>query len=161
MCRARKETFLLRCNVNTKLWRALLVVWMGSCLALSGHAGTQDKQQAELEQLKRLLPPSAALDRLLDKYGYLPPDFDALPSLAYPVDFNEILAAAAPRRMLVVSPAFDWHVTPRDVLRAADMARRAYLLLGAGERLQVQSPERILEFDNDMQKQVIAWLNKP
>ena len=78
-----------------------------------------------------------------------------------PVDFNKILAAAAPRRMPVVSPAFDWHERPRDVLRAVDMARRAYLLLGAGDRLQIQSPERILQFDNDMQRQVIAWLNKP
>jgi dienelactone hydrolase len=78
-----------------------------------------------------------------------------------PVDFNEILAAAAPRRMLVVSPAFDWHETHQDVLRAVDMARRVYRLLGAGDRLQLQSPERILQFDNDMQTQVIEWIKNP
>jgi hypothetical protein len=78
-----------------------------------------------------------------------------------PVDFNEILAAVAPRRMLVVSPTDDWHETHPDVLRAVNMARRAYLLLGQDDRLQIQSPERILEFDRDMQTQVIAWLKNP
>jgi hypothetical protein len=35
------------------------------------------------------------------------------------------------------------------------------LLLGAGDRLQIQSPDRIMEFDNEMQTQVIDWLKKP
>jgi dienelactone hydrolase len=78
-----------------------------------------------------------------------------------PVDFNEILAAAAPRRMLVVSPTLDWHETHQDVQRAVEMARKAYQLLGAGDRIQMQSPEQFLQFDNAMQTQVINWLKNP
>ncbi len=78
-----------------------------------------------------------------------------------PVDFNEILAAAAPHRMLVVSPTINWHETHQDVQQAVDMARKAYVLVGAGDRLQMQSPEKILQFDNEMQDQVINWLKNP
>jgi pimeloyl-ACP methyl ester carboxylesterase len=78
-----------------------------------------------------------------------------------PVDFNEVLAAIAPRRAMVVAPTVDWHETHQDVVRAVEMARQAYLLLGAGDRLQIQSPDRIMEFDNEMQTQVIDWLKKP
>jgi hypothetical protein len=78
-----------------------------------------------------------------------------------PVDFNEILAAVAPRRMLVVSPTLDWHEIHQDVVRALDMARRAYMLLGAEDRLQIQSPEGFMQFDNDRQTEVIDWLKHP
>ena len=78
-----------------------------------------------------------------------------------PVDFNEILAAAAPRRMLVLAPTLNWHETHQDVQRAVDMARKAYELLGAGDRIQMQSPEQILRFNDEMQTRVIDWLKKP
>jgi dienelactone hydrolase len=78
-----------------------------------------------------------------------------------PVDFNEILAGAAPRRMLVMSPTINWHETHQDVQKAVDMARKAYELLGAGQGIEMQSPEGILQFDNGMQSEVIRWLKNP
>jgi dienelactone hydrolase len=45
-----------------------------------------DKQQEELAQLRKVLPASLAFDRWLATFGYLPPDFDALPAAAYPQD---------------------------------------------------------------------------
>ncbi len=75
-----------------------------------------------------------------------------------PVDFNEILAAVAPRRMLVVAPTLDWHATHADIALAVEMAGKAYALLGAPNGLHLHSPVRFIEFNNDMQAQVIAWL---
>src|SRR5208282_5046881 len=78
-----------------------------------------------------------------------------------PVDFNEILAAAAPRRLLVLAPAMNWHDTHQDVQQAVDMAPKAYALLGAGDQIQIQSPARIPQYDNVTQAEVIDWLKKP
>jgi pimeloyl-ACP methyl ester carboxylesterase len=78
-----------------------------------------------------------------------------------PVDFNEILAGCAPQRMLVLSPTINWHETHQDVQQAVDMARKAYELLGAADRLQMQSPDVMLRFNDEMQTRVIDWLKKP
>jgi len=94
-------------------------------------------------------------------YGWLPRlgEFVGKEAKA-PVDFNEILAAAAPRRMLVVAPKLDWHATHADVVSAVQMAQRAYELVGAKDALQIISPERFLEFNNAMQDEVIGWLSQ-
>jgi hypothetical protein len=77
-----------------------------------------------------------------------------------PVDFNEIIAAIAPRRVLVLSPTMDWHETHQDVQKAVDMARKAYDLLGAGKQLQMESPVRMLQFDEPTQTDVVKWLKQ-
>ncbi len=74
-----------------KLLLALFGAWLGFSLALCARADAQDKQRAELQQLKQLLPPSPAFDRWLDKFGCLPPDFDALPSVPYPQDIMTLV----------------------------------------------------------------------
>ena len=61
-----------------------LPLLLGLLLPALAVGASRDKQLAELEQLRHVLPPSPAFDQWLDTFGYLPPDFDALPSQPYP-----------------------------------------------------------------------------
>lgn len=75
-----------------------------------------------------------------------------------PVDFNEILAAVAPRSALVVAPKLDRHATLADVLNAVRSAQELYKLLGAEDGLQVQTPDEENRLTDPIQGDVIAWL---
>lgn len=76
-----------------------------------------------------------------------------------PLDFDAILASAAPRPMLVVAPTRDWHATHEDVAAAVTAARGAYASRGAADALSIQSPDRWIEFNPSMQAQVVQWLS--
>ena len=86
MRRTPNPLLKLRNHDRRHFWRGLLFAWLGLGLTLCGRAALQEKERAELEQLKRLLPACEAFDRWLEKYGYLPPDYDALPAQPYPQD---------------------------------------------------------------------------
>jgi len=75
-----------------------------------------------------------------------------------PVDFNEILAAVAPRKFLVVQPKLDRHNTLKDVLKAVAGARGVYELCGAGDSLAVQTPRDWNRLTNRVQQPAIDWL---
>jgi dienelactone hydrolase len=49
-------------------------------------AASNELQLAELKQLRSVLPRSEIFEQWLQKYGYLPPDFDTLLSAPYPED---------------------------------------------------------------------------
>jgi dienelactone hydrolase len=59
-------------------------------LAAHAHADEADKVRAELEQLRQVLPSSGAFDGWLESFSYLPPDFNALPTVPYPQDLLTI-----------------------------------------------------------------------
>ena len=84
MRRTPNPLLKLRNHDRRHFWRGLLFAWLGLGLTLCGRAALQEKERAELEQLKRLLPACEAFDRWLEKYGYLPPDYDVLPAQPYP-----------------------------------------------------------------------------
>jgi len=77
-----------------------------------------------------------------------------------PIDFDEILAAAAPKPMLVIAPQRDWHSTHADVTAAVSSARKAYDDKSAADRLSLESPDRWLEYNRLMQAQTVAWLRR-
>ncbi|MGE5611313.1 MAG: dienelactone hydrolase family protein [Bacillota bacterium] len=60
-------------------------------IAIASHSLAQERQQAELKTLKAMLPPSQAFDVWLEKTRYLPPDFDALPTIPYPQDLLTVM----------------------------------------------------------------------
>ena len=62
---------------------------------------------------------TGGIRRWSELYGWLP---ELGPYIGHeskiPVDFDEILAAAAPKPMLVIAPTLDWHADHADVARA-------------------------------------------
>jgi dienelactone hydrolase len=78
-----------------------------------------------------------------------------------PVDFPEILAAIAPRPLLVVAPTLDWHHPQSNVAQAVAVAQGAYGLVQAGDKLQLYSPACLAEFNNDIQTHITRFLEAP
>jgi poly(3-hydroxybutyrate) depolymerase len=76
-----------------------------------------------------------------------------------PIDFDQILAAAAPRPMLVMAPTRDWHTTHADVVAAVSAAQALYVRYDGAGKLTLQSPDRWLEFNRSMQAQTADWLH--
>lgn len=75
-----------------------------------------------------------------------------------PVDFDEILAAVAPRPALVVSPTLDRYATHADVLSAIASAGQVYTLYSATDALQNYSPKLFNSFQPEMHRYVVDWL---
>lgn len=71
---------------------------------------------------------------LLPKLGF----FTGQPS-RLPVDYDEILAAIAPRPVQVVAPELDRHNPVDRVKQSVEASRRAYALLGAESALEINS----------------------
>jgi len=104
--------------------------------------------------------PTGGMRRWSHFYGWLPRLglFAERPAKA-PVDFAEIIAAIAPRPVLIIAPTDDWHANHKDVVAAVEQARKAYALAGAAGQLTLSTPERWCEFNNDMQTEVVNWIN--
>ena len=76
-----------------------------------------------------------------------------------PYDFHEILACIAPRPMLVIAPTWDQYANHTDISRCMEEVKKAYTLLGAGEKVTYHAPDDYNRFSPAMQKQVIDWLS--
>ena len=63
------------------------------------QAASQDQQLARLRQLQSVLPPNPVFDQWLEKFGYLPPDFDSLPSVPYPQDLLTVVREGKPHHI--------------------------------------------------------------
>jgi hypothetical protein len=57
-----------------------------------------------------------------------------------PVDFDEILAAVAPRPVLIAAPELDRYARVDDVRSEVDQSRRAYASLDRPEALPLETP---------------------
>jgi len=73
-------------------------------------------------------------------------------------DYDEILAAVAPRPALVMAATLDRYHPVEDVRDAVAGARKAYELLGAAGSLELQTPVDFNRFEADRQQQLIEWL---
>ena len=76
------------------------------------------------------------------------------------VDYDEILAAAAPRPALVIAATLDRYHPAEDVDLAVEGARQAYALLGAAAALELQTPVDFNRFEADRHQDLIDWLAK-
>lgn len=89
-----------------------------------------------------------------------------LPRLGYfigheervPFDFDEVMALAAPKPMLVVAPKLDRYVRVEDVEREVRAARRVYEITGGPEALTFETPEDINRFSHKTQRRALEWL---
>lgn len=93
------------------------------------------------------------LHGLLPRLGYFAGYEDRVP-----FDFDEVLAAVAPRAALVVTPTLDRYARLRDAQREIESSQQVYALLGAPQALTVAAPVDINKFTSRTQKIVFDWL---
>lgn len=75
-----------------------------------------------------------------------------------PVDFNEIIAAIAPRPVFVVAPEFDKDAHLNDVRHCIEQAAGIYKLYDSGVKLQLDIPNDINRFSPKMREKTYEWL---
>ena len=75
-----------------------------------------------------------------------------------PVDYDEVLALAAPRPVLVVAPTRDRYAPVEDVRRVVEASRGVYRLLGREDALELETPVDINRFSRKTQERVFDWL---
>ena len=76
-----------------------------------------------------------------------------------PYDFDGLIAAIAPRPVLVVEPAMDRISTPADVRAAVAQARKVYALYNAGDRLALYEPQDYTRLTTPTQNWAVSWMN--
>jgi pimeloyl-ACP methyl ester carboxylesterase len=75
-----------------------------------------------------------------------------------PVDYDEVLALAAPRPVLVVAPTRDRYAPVEDVRRVVEASRGVYRQLGREGALELDTPVDINRFSRKTQERVFDWL---
>jgi dienelactone hydrolase len=75
-----------------------------------------------------------------------------------PFDFDEVLALAAPKPVLLVAPELDRYARVADVRREMEGPKKVYDLLGHPEALQFETPMDINRFPRRMQEHAFDWL---
>ena len=76
-----------------------------------------------------------------------------------PFDFDEILAAVAPRRTLIVAPTLDRYAPLADVQWEVERARKVYARLGNEDALQFETPLAFNSFTPSIEEAVFDWLD--
>ena len=76
-----------------------------------------------------------------------------------PLDFDEVLAAVAPRQTLIVAPTLDRYAPLADVQFVVERARKVYARLGKEAALQLQTPVAFNSFTPPMKEAVLDWLS--
>ncbi|HEY3901402.1 MAG TPA: prolyl oligopeptidase family serine peptidase [Chthoniobacter sp.] len=77
-----------------------------------------------------------------------------------PFDFDELLAALAPRPVFISAPLQDANFRAASVDRITTAARQVYTLYGAPEALLVEHPEGQHDFPDAMREKAYAFLTK-
>lgn len=77
-----------------------------------------------------------------------------------PYDYDELIAAIAPRPVMVVSPTFARDANPADVRTAVEAARLVYELYDAEEQLALDEPWDYTRLPTSTQNRAIEWLNR-
>ncbi|MFW5901254.1 MAG: alpha/beta fold hydrolase [bacterium] len=77
-----------------------------------------------------------------------------------PYDFHEILAAIAPRPLLIVAPTWDQYASFPDVKNCVEKVRKVYDLYHQKDNLQLYAPVDYNRFSDEMKEQVVRWLKE-
>ena len=75
-----------------------------------------------------------------------------------PYDYDELIAAIAPRPVLVVQPSMDRDATPADVHAAVERARHIYSLYSAADKLALDEPNDYQRLPAATQDRALDWL---
>jgi len=77
-----------------------------------------------------------------------------------PYDYDDLLAAIAPRPVLVVQPLMDRDATPADVRAAVEQARKVYAAQGSANNLALDEPHDYQRLPAATQTRAIEWMAK-
>jgi pimeloyl-ACP methyl ester carboxylesterase len=77
-----------------------------------------------------------------------------------PFDFHEILAAIAPRPVLVVAPAWDQYASFFDIQQCIGEVKKVYDLYKEKEKIELFAPEDYNRFSEEMRNKVISWMKQ-
>jgi dienelactone hydrolase len=75
-----------------------------------------------------------------------------------PYDYDELIAAIAPRPVYVLSPQFDRDATPADVRLAVEQAKKIYRLYNAEDNIKLDEPWDYNRLPQGTQDRVIQWM---
>jgi dienelactone hydrolase len=75
-----------------------------------------------------------------------------------PYDFDELIAAIAPRPVYILSPQFDRDATPADVRLAVDQAKKIYRLYNAADNVMLDEPWDYNRLPQATEDRVIQWM---
>lgn len=75
-----------------------------------------------------------------------------------PYDYDDLLAAIAPRAVLVVQPSMDRDATPADVRAAVTTARQTYAAQNAADKLTLHEPHDYQRLPTATQTAAIEWM---
>ena len=144
----------------------------GNRFAAIGHSlgGHNAVYTAVFDDRLKAVVSSCGLDSYVDYYGgaeknwypekgwcqtrYMPKMADYRGRLAeIPFDFHGMIAALAPRHVLIIAPTKDSNFRPESVDRVAEAARPVFALYGHPERLRVLHPECEHDFPDAMREE--------
>lgn len=74
-----------------------------------------------------------------------------------PYDFHEILAAIAPRPLLIVAPTWDQYASLPDVQNCVKEAGNIYDLYRAGKNIELFSPDDYNRFSDGIKEKMVVW----
>lgn len=77
-----------------------------------------------------------------------------------PFDFQEVIAAIAPRPLFISAPLHDSNFEVSGVRDVVAAARPVYALCGAASALQVEYPDEAHDFPGAIREQVYVWLEE-
>lgn len=77
-----------------------------------------------------------------------------------PVDFDEIIAAIAPRPVYIRAPALDRYAIPAEVSQSGQRAREVYKVLGRPEALELHAPVDFNRFRPEAQREAFERLKR-
>ena len=77
-----------------------------------------------------------------------------------PYDFHEILAAIAPRPVLVIAPTWDQYASHEDIQKCMNEVGKVYGLYKQKEKSELFSPEDYNRFSDEMKDKMISWMKE-
>ena len=77
-----------------------------------------------------------------------------------PYDFHEILAAIAPRPLLIVAPTWDQYASFTDIRHCMNEVKDVYDLYKQKYKVEFFSPEDYNRFSDDIKERMISWMKQ-
>ena len=75
-----------------------------------------------------------------------------------PYDFQEIMAAIAPRPLMIISPRWDQYATFTETQNSLTEVQKVYDLYHERDNLEVFTPEDYNRFSDEMKQRAVEWL---